>query len=320
MNISATTEERLWAVLSHLSSLAFGMGILLPIIGWSDQRRKSNYSSFQSLQALGYQSLGFTVWILSYLVIIILATILLLITLRLGAESGQNENMILNPGMIFFFIVIFGFFAIYFLLPIIAAVACAFGKDFRYPILGDRLARYLDYEPTKITEAPQWLNEDREFRWVAGMGHFSILIMLWGMLAPLTTWILYGKRSAFLRFQSIQTLVYQAATTTLLFIGGFIYLFGFLLLVAVTGIIGEANFNSSGGIFGIIVFGLSLLISFVLILLVPFLHILGQWAGYRVLKGHDYHYPWIGNLVERWIADGAPLAEESQLNLKGTSS
>ena len=98
------------------------------------------------------------------------------------------------------------------------------------------------------------------------------------------------------------------------------YLFGFFLLVVATGSIGETNFNSPGGILGIIVFGLSLLISFVLILLVPFLHILGQWAGYRVLKGYDYHYPWIGNLVERWIADKAPLAEDSQLSLKGTSS
>ena len=320
MNTSATTEERLWAVLSHLSSLAFGMGILLPIIGWSDQRRKSNYSSFQSLQALGYQSLGFTVWILSYLVIIVLATILLLITLRPGVESGQNANVSLNPRMIFFFIIIFGFFAIYFLLPIIAAVACAFGKDFRYPIMGNRLARYLAYDPIQKSDEQVRLNDDHEFRWVAAMGHFSILIMLWGMLAPLTTWIVYGPRSLFLRFQSIQTLVYQAATTTLLFTGGFIYLFGFLLLVAATGIMGETNFNSPGGIFGIIVFGLSLLISFVLILLVPFLHILGQWAGYRVLKGHDYHYPWIGNLVQRWIADRAPLAEDSKLSLKGKSS
>src|SRR5574342_59844 len=67
MNTSPTTEERIWAVLSHLSSLAFGMGILLPILGWSEQRRKSKYASFQCLQALGYQSLGYTVWLLSYL-------------------------------------------------------------------------------------------------------------------------------------------------------------------------------------------------------------------------------------------------------------
>jgi uncharacterized Tic20 family protein len=317
MNISPTTEERIWAVLSHLSSLAFGMGILLPIISWSDQRRKSNYASFQSLQALGYQSLGFTIWILSCLVIIILGAILLLIRLSPGEERGQIPSTLLNPEMIFFFVVIFGFFAVYFLLPIIAAVACALGRDFRYPILGNRLARYLGYDPIQKSDEQVWLNEDHEFRWVAAMGHFSILIMLWGMLAPLTTWILYGKRSIFLKFQSIQTLVYQGGTTLLYFVGGFIYLFGFLLLIVGTGIIGENNFNSPGGILGIIVFGLSLLISLVLILLVPFLHILGQWAGYRVLKGDDYRYPLVGNLVERWMAHSTPLAENSQLNLKG---
>jgi uncharacterized Tic20 family protein len=319
MNTLPTTEERIWAVLSHLSSLAFGMGILLPIISWSDQRRKSNYSSFQSLQALGYQSLGFTIWILSYLVIIILAAILLLITLRPEDRGGQNLGLIQNPMMIFFFIIIFGFFAFYFLLPIIAAVACALGKDFRYPILGDRLARYLEYDPAQKQEE-LWLNEDHEFRWVAAMGHFSILILLWGMLAPLTTWILHGTHSRFLKFQSIQTLVYQAGTTLLYFVGGFVYLFGFLVLIVATGMIGEPNLNSSGGIFGIVVFGLSLLISFVLILIVPLLHILGQWAGYRVLKGYDYRYPLIGKLVEKWIVNKTPLSEDSSLSLKGKSS
>jgi uncharacterized Tic20 family protein len=320
MNTSPTTEERIWAVLSHLSSLAFGMGILLPIISWSDQRRKSNYASFQSLQALGYQSLGFTIWILSYLVIIVLGAILLLIMLRSGEESSQNPGAILNPLMIVFFIIIFGFFAIYFLLPLIAAIACVFGKDFRYPILGNRLAHYLGYDSIHKSDKEVWLNDDHEFRWVAAMGHFSILIMLWGMLAPLTTWILYGTRSLFLKFQSIQTLVFQAATTLLYFVGGFIYLFGFLLLMVGTRMIGESNLNSPSGIFGILVFGLSLIISFVLILLVPLLHILGQWAGYRVLKGDNYRYPLVGNLVERWMAHTTPLAENSQLNLKGNLS
>jgi len=243
--------------------------------------------------------LGFTVWILSYLVLVIVGVIILIIMSFQAESAGQRFDPRFGPGTMLFFIVIFGFFAIYFLLPIIAAIACAFGKDFRYPILGDRLARYLDHEPTQITEAPRWLNEDHEFRWVAGMGHFSILIMLWGMLAPLTTWILYDKRSPFLKFQSIQTLIYQAGTTILYFAGIFIYFFGFLLLFVVMGVKGVPNFNSSEGMFGILVFGLTLLISFVLILIVPLLHILGQWAGYRVLKGDDYHYPLIGNLVEK---------------------
>ena len=46
--------------------------------------------------------------------------------------------------MIFFFILLFGLLALYFVFPIIAAIACALGKDFRYPLLGDRLARYLE--------------------------------------------------------------------------------------------------------------------------------------------------------------------------------
>jgi uncharacterized Tic20 family protein len=320
MNPSLTNEERIWAVLSHLSALAFGMGILLPIIGWSDQRRKSNYSSFQSLQALGYQSLGFTIWILSYLIVFIAALIVLVVMSFQAENNGKSFNPFFGPGAILLFAVLFGFFAIYFLLPIIAAVSCAFGKDFRYPIMGDRLVRYLEYEPAQSADEPVWLNEDHEFRWVAAMGHFSILIMLWGMLAPLTTWILYGKRNLFLKFQAIQTLVYQAGTTILYFVGGFIYLFGFLLLIVGTGMIGAGNFNSTAGIFGIIVFGLSLLISFVLILIVPLLHILGQWAGYRVLKGDNYRYPLIGKLVENWIVNKASLAEAGELSLKGKSS
>ena len=275
------------------------MGILLPIVGWSDRRRKSNYASFQSLQALGYQSLGFTVWVLSYLVLFIAGLIIIIIMSFQAESAGQSLDPGFGPETMLIFIVIFGFFAIYFLLPIIAAIACAFGKDFRYPILGNRLARYLDYEPAQITETPMWLNEDHEFRWVAGMGHFSILIMLWGMLAPLTSWILYGKRSPFLKFQSIQTLIYQAGTTILYFAGGFIYLFGLVLLFVGMEIAGKLNFNSSQGIFGLVIFGVSLLISFLLLLLVPLLHILGQWAGYRVLKGDNYRYPLIGNLVEK---------------------
>ncbi|HEX9389580.1 MAG TPA: DUF4870 domain-containing protein [Anaerolineales bacterium] len=320
MNTTPSTEERIWAVIAHLSSLAFGMGILLPIISWSDQRRKSNYSSFQSLQALGYQSLGFTIWILSYLVVIILAAIILLITLRPVEGSGQDPDAILNPAMIFFFFLIFGFFAIYFVLPIIAAVACALGKDFRYPFMGNRLAHYLGYEPVQKSDEQVWLNEDHEFRWVAAMGHFSILVMLWGMLAPLTTWILYGKRSLFLEFQSAQTLVYQAGTTILYFVGGFIYLFGFLLLIVGMGVGGRPNFNSSEGMFGILVFGVSLLISFLLLLAVPLLHILGQWAGFRVLKGDNYRYPLIGKLVERWVVNEPQLTEGSSLAPKGESS
>jgi uncharacterized Tic20 family protein len=200
------------------------------------------------------------------------------------------------------FAVIFGFFALYALLPIIAAIACALGRDFRYPIMGDRLALYLGYVPTQKSEEQAWLNEDHEFRWVAAMGHFSILIMLWGMLAPLTAWILQGKHSLFLKFQSIQTLIYQAGTTILYFVALFMYLFGFLLFFVAMAATGQPDLNSTMGIFSIVVFGISLLISFLIILLIPLLHILGQWAGYRILKGDNYRYPLVGKFVENRLS------------------
>ncbi|HUE98410.1 MAG TPA: DUF4870 domain-containing protein [Anaerolineales bacterium] len=305
MNTTPTTEDRIWAILAHLSALSFGMGVLLPIIGWSDQRRKSNYASFQSLQALGYQSLGFTIWVLSYLLIIMLTSIVLLVSL---GSRGSLESV--SPTLlIIVFILLLGFFAVYLLLPMVAALACALGKDFRYPIMGNRLARYLGYEPSRDSE--DGLYEDHELRWVVAMGHFSILILLWGMLAPLTAWMLQGRHSLFLKFQSIQTLVYQAVTTIIYFVGGFLYLLGFIFLLAAMGGIGEPNLNSSMGIVGIVIFGISLLISFVLILFVPLLHILGQWAGYRVLKGDNYLYPLIGRVVERWISKNSTIEEKS---------
>ena len=313
MNTTPTTEDRIWAVLSHLSSLAFGMGILLPIIGWADQRRKSNYTSFQSLQALGYQSLGYTIWILSYLLVIIATSFVMLVIIGRAAQTGQNTDALLGPWIIIIFVVVFGFFALYFLLPIMAAVACALGLDFRYPILGNRLARYLGYGLAQEAEDSQWLDEDHEFRWVVAMGHFSVIILLWGMLAPLTTLILYGKQSFFMKFQSAQTLIYQSVTIVLYLGAGFLYLFGFISLIAFTGFTGEANLNSPMGMFGLIVFGVTLLIVIGIVLLIPLMHILGQWAGYRVLKGDNYHYPIIGSLVNRQISKQLKRDKEEKL-------
>jgi len=41
------------------------------------------------------------------------------------------------------------------------------------------------------------------------------------------------------------------------------------------------------------------------------LHILGQWAGYRVLKGNMYRYPSIGKLVEKQLSRKAQTFEET---------
>src|SRR5829696_6636403 len=121
MDTTPTTEDRVWAVLSHLSALAFGMGILLPVIGWSEQRRKSKYASFQCLQALGYQSLGYTVWLLFYIVMMVL--FLVVFVFVVGPDGGDRAVITVWTGIFIF--IAFGLFGIYMLLPVIAAVACA---------------------------------------------------------------------------------------------------------------------------------------------------------------------------------------------------
>jgi uncharacterized Tic20 family protein len=314
MNTSPTTEERIWAVLSHLSVLAFGMGMLLPIIGWSEQRRKSKYASFQCLQALGYQSLGYTVWLLSYLFGFIGIIIFVIVMSFRAEQNGQAFDPTAGPAMALVYIVIFGSLGLYMLLPLLAAIACGFGREFRYPVLGNRLAKYLGYE--KATEAEQLL-EEHEDRWVAAMGHFSVIVLLWGLLAPVTAWIVQGKRSAFQRFQSIQTTVYQVFVNLLFLLVGFLYFFGVIVFFSMTGLEGSPDLSSPTGMPGLVIFGIASLCASIIMLIAPLFHILGQWAGYRVLKGDNYHYPLIGKMVERQIAGQTRVSAENDLNPKG---
>jgi uncharacterized Tic20 family protein len=295
MDLKPSPEERIWAVLSHLSALAFGMGILLPIVGWSEQRRKSRYASFQCLQALGYQSLGYTVWLLAYMV----AFILLMVVFAFMAGSTGGDNTLIGVWTTIFTVLVFAGLGLYIILPLVAAIACALGKEFHYPFMGKRLAAYLGYEA--IGDSGTELIEEHEERWVASMSHFAVIIVLWGVLAPFTTWAVQGKNRAFLKFQSIQTSIYQVVTS-ILYLGAMgVAFMGVIPLFALTGLEGNPNGNSPMSTFGLVLFAISMLIATLILLLLPLFHILGQWAGYRVLKGDDYHYPLVGRLAEKWM-------------------
>jgi uncharacterized Tic20 family protein len=204
-------------------------------------------------------------------------------------------------------LVVFGLLGFYLLLPVIAAIACGFGRDFRYPVLGTRLAKYVGFE--KVNDESIDLIEDHEQRWVASMGHFSVIIALWGLLAPATTWVLQGKHSPFLKFQSIQTTIYQGIVNLLYLAAGGVYFLGILLMLIIMLITGDAGMNTPAGMASFIVLLLSLLIAALSGLAIPLFHILGQWAGYRVLKGDNYRYPIIGKMVEKRLAKSYGVQE-----------
>jgi uncharacterized Tic20 family protein len=257
------------------------------------------------MQALGYQSLGYTIWILATFVFLIITAI----GLAAGITNLENTGQEIVAIVVAHMGIMFGLMAVYFALPVIAAIACALGKDFRYPIMGNRLAKYLGYDLTLSDEA-EWLKNDNEDRWVVSMGHFAVIVMLWGMLVPVTVWILQGKRSLFLKFQSFQTVVFQAGVLILSFSSGVLYLGGSLFFLVSMGISGEPNFNSTAGLIGIGVFLVSMLCMILIMLFVPLLHIMGQWAGYRILKGDEYRYPVVGRLVEKWVSKNTKSTEE----------
>ncbi|HEY7506803.1 MAG TPA: DUF4870 domain-containing protein [Nitrososphaera sp.] len=303
MDSSPTTEERIWAMISHLSALAFGLGIVIPILGWSEQRQKSKYVSFQCLQALGYQSLGYTIWLLIYIVLVILLAIIFMFV----AVNAENNSSVVVAGTAVFMLAIFGFLGLYLLLPVIAAIACGFGRNFYYPILGTRLAKYVGFQPSN-DDSPS-LIEEHEERWAASMGHFSVIIALWGMIAPASTLILQGKHSAFLKFQSMQATIYQGIVNLLFLGAGGVYFLGILMTFVILGLTGNAGIDTPTGIFSLILFFVSLLIAALVVLAIPLFHILGQWAGYRVLKGENYRYPIIGKIVEKRLAKSYGVQE-----------
>jgi len=136
---SYTNEEKLFALLSHLS--IFIGGIILPIILWATQKDKSKFVAFHALQAIFYQLSCIVIY-----VILIFVFIFLYIFLGIGAGvlfiglspdfSLLFSTLIVIGSIIFYaaiFIAIFGFmgYAIY------VGIKAHQGELRKYPFIGD---------------------------------------------------------------------------------------------------------------------------------------------------------------------------------------
>ncbi|GAB4484315.1 MAG: hypothetical protein Fur0016_08680 [Anaerolineales bacterium] len=293
--MSPSTQDRTLAVIAHLSALAFGSGVFVPAALWSENRRKSAYVRFQTLQALGYQSLGYTLWVLGALLLFIVFYIGLLVIALLVPNAAQNET-ILAVFSIAIVVMMFGLMGIYLFVPIIGAVLCGLGKDFHYPLLGGRLARSLGYQPEAGDNSPE-LDSAFEERFAAAMSHFAVILPLWGLLAPAWLWISHKSHSSWLKFQSAQTTLYQGIVNVLYFGLTFASVFigfGSMALFAMMADLGEWT-AMAGMMVMICLLGCTGLI-------VPLFHILGQWAGLQTLRGRDFKYPFLGGWVAKRIS------------------
>jgi uncharacterized Tic20 family protein len=293
----ATSNDRLLAALAHGSVILSFFGAVIPALIWSFQRRKSSYVAFHALQAAGYQMLMYWVGLAAYLVIVLVGFFaLLLFSEGMPQQSGDNPagTMALVQG--FFAFSIYGYLAIYFLFGIVGAVMCLLDKDFKYPILGKRLEKYLG----RGTDPNDALDEAKAEQWMSSMGHASAILLLWGIFTPLALF-LAQKDSPRLRFQSAQAAVYQTLATVAFFGFGFCYVVTFFSLFA--GVLADQTVGTANSpIQGIALIGfllIFLILGIFVLLGLPTYHLFAMIAGIQVVKGRDYRYPILGRLIAK---------------------
>ena len=137
MELEISKEEKLMALLSHLSIFIPNIGILAPIIIWVTNKEKSNFVRFNALQAIFFQLIFFILMML----FIFVGIILMLIAIPWFDLSSNAE-----PGILFFLsmVFIFMYFPLWIIFGIYAAVASAKsfkGRIFKYAIIGRIIER-----------------------------------------------------------------------------------------------------------------------------------------------------------------------------------
>jgi uncharacterized Tic20 family protein len=140
-------NDRIMAALGNISVLLPLIGLMVPIFIWVTQKEKSKYVSFQALQAIVYQ----LVMIFAYFIgmgcyMVSFFSTFLTIPFA-GESSGASASPLLMVGFIVPFLVMGAIFidgAIFILYGIVAATMTLQGKDFRYFIIGNRVASFLE--------------------------------------------------------------------------------------------------------------------------------------------------------------------------------
>lgn len=143
------------------------------------------------------------------------------------------------------------------------------------------------------------LLSESEDRLLASLAHLGAFLPLAGLLLALILWITQQGRSALLRFQALQALLFQGIALALYYLAGFVlagvyfvFFFPFILI------------SESGGgeeaawvviPFLVIFFGMVVL----MVLAAAGYYLLAALAAVNTLRGRDYRYPLVGRWTEK---------------------
>jgi uncharacterized Tic20 family protein len=306
LNTSASSDEKIMASLAHGSVIMAFVGPIVPVIIWSTQRKKSKFVAFHALQAMGYQIFTFWLWMIAMILLIPLATLLMPLSIAVTANSS-NAGMTPFIFQLVLFIAIFGLMGLFFLTGIVGAIFCLTGRDFRYPVMGKWLEKYLSYG--RDVESP--LDETQEDNWVAGICHAMAILQLWGVVTPLIVWFTQKERSIRLRFQSMQAFVYQIIAFVLYMLGMVVYMaffIGMFLTLILGGTTGGSNeLQGPPALMMVGFFAVMIIFWFIMLIVMPIYYLLAGLAGVRVIRGHQFRYPILGRIIEKRMGSSQSL-------------
>ena len=148
----------------------------------------------------------------------------------------------------------------------------------------------------------QTITPTSDERILAAISHF------FGFLVALIVWATQKDKSRFVRFQSIQAMAFDLMITIIIFLTigcMMVMIFGGVALgVGGIALTTSQNDPSAGpaGIFIALMSAVPILIPCIIFPLMAIIFVVRLIATIQTFQGKDFHYPWLGTLVERSLA------------------
>jgi uncharacterized Tic20 family protein len=133
-----SVEARLLAALAHGSVVVQGIGLIVGIVVYVNQREKSRFAAFQALQAAVFQLIGMIVIVGLWLVWGVFYGLSMIPLVNMGETDVLPPIFWISMGSMvipFLAMIVIGAYGLW------AAIRTWQGRDFRYPILGSWLER-----------------------------------------------------------------------------------------------------------------------------------------------------------------------------------
>ena len=138
-------EDRFLAAIAHSTAIITLWGILFPALVWASEKERSPFLRFQALQAAIFQAIG----TLAYFIgtgLYMLLVFGMMAVLMIGGRAATPEATIPAAALIALPVLCLAFVGLllgplYFILASWAALRILRGRDYRYPVLGNFLAR-----------------------------------------------------------------------------------------------------------------------------------------------------------------------------------